>query len=91
MKHPRQRGRGCSIKVDYKPSSVPCDRGVYGLVRPSSSPYSMVAAIHLGSALPQGSSGQPGGWSGCVVAPLFGLAPGGVCTAPAVTGRAVSS
>ena len=91
MTHPRQQGRGCSIKVDYKPSSVPRGKGVYGPKRPSSSSCCEVAAIHLGPALPQGSSGQPGGWSGYVIAPLFGLAPGGVCPAPAVTGRAVSS
>ena len=91
VKHPRQQRRGCSIKVDCKPSSVPCDAGVYGLGRPSSSPRSKAAAIHLGPPLPEGSSGQPGGWSGCVIAPLFGLAPGGVCPAPGVTVRAVSS
>ena len=91
MKHPRRVRRGCLIKVDCKPSSVPCGGGVYGPERPSSSPCGKVAAIHLGPALPHGSSGQPGDWSGCVIAPLFGLAPGGVCPAPDVTARAVSS
>ncbi len=59
--------------------------------RPSSSHRPRVAAIHLVPMLPPGSSGQPGSCPGLVIAPLFGLAPGGVCTAPAVTGRAVSS
>ena len=43
-------------------------------------------AIHLGPPLPMGSSDLPGSSGGPPSsAPLFGLAPGGVCLAPAVT------
>jgi len=46
-----------------------------------------VAAIHLGRRLPTGSCDvYPGAWDG-PSAPLFGLAPGGVYKAPAVTGQ----
>ncbi len=44
--------------------------------------------IHLASPLPTRSSGLPGDLDGPPSdAPLFGLAPGGVYRAPAVTGR----
>jgi len=58
------------------------------------------AAIHLGPALPQGSSNQPGRSRGetplpCAfrpgAPPLFGLAPDGVCHAVAVAGSPVRS
>jgi len=46
-----------------------------------------VMAIHLGPPLPMGSSDLPGSSGGPPSsAPLFGLAPGGVYLAPAVTG-----
>ena len=56
--------------------------------------------IHLGCTLPHTSCNQPGQRSGehepaCLckarLPPLFGLAPGGVCRAASVTGRAVRS
>lgn len=44
--------------------------------------------IHLAPALPSGSSNLPGNSSGPPSSvPLFGLAPDGVCLAPAVTDR----
>ncbi|ANY20918.1 hypothetical protein A6F68_02420 [Tsuneonella dongtanensis] len=53
------------------------------------------AAIHLGRALPRGSSSQPGSLGTkrpCFRArPLFGLAPGGVCRASPVTRTPVRS
>lgn len=39
------------------------------------------AAIPLDPASPQDSSNQPGSDAGRAIAPLFGLAPGGVCRA----------
>jgi len=56
-----------------------------------------VTAIHLGRLLPAASSNQPGqeGWSPSggkpPIPPLFGFAPGGVCHAAPVAGRAVRS
>ena len=54
--------------------------------------------IHLGRLLPDASCNQPGQHPGnrftgfaSGVPPLFGLAPGGVCHAAPVTGRAVRS
>ena len=45
--------------------------------------------IHLSTALPPRSSDLPGNLGGPPSnVPLFGLAPGGVCQAPAVTGEA---
>lgn len=61
---------------------------------------SHVTAIPLGRPLPDASSDQPGRRPGNgpvlrprtqSVSPLFGLAPGGVCRAAPVTGRAVRS
>jgi len=50
------------------------------------------AIINLGPELLRGSSGLPGSRSRRATSPpLFGLAPGGVCPAPDVTIRAVSS
>jgi len=47
-----------------------------------------VVAIHLAPLLPTGSSNLPGSSDGpSSSAPLFGLAPGGVYRAPAVTSR----
>jgi len=47
-----------------------------------------VAVIHLAPLLPTGSSDLPGSSDGpSSSAPLFGLAPGGVYRAPAVTSR----
>jgi hypothetical protein len=47
--------------------------------------------IHLGRASPHASSDQPGSGAGHTVAPLFGLAPGGVYRAADVTTGAVRS
>lgn len=54
--------------------------------------------IHLGRPLPDASCSQPGRrpgnrsvWREPAMPPLFGLAPGGVCRAAPVTGRAVRS
>ena len=47
--------------------------------------------IHLDAASPQVSSNLPGSHAGRTFAPLFGLAPGGVCPATPVTSRAVRS
>ena len=54
--------------------------------------------IHLGRPLPDASSNQPGQHPGnrfigpkSNAPPLFGFAPGGVCHAASVTGRAVRS
>jgi len=44
-------------------------------------------AIHLGCALPRTSSGLPGSGADSAIGPLFGLAPGGVYLAAAVTSR----
>ena len=76
------------------PSSTDGGRGAD---KPDSVPDERVAPIHLGRSLPAGSSSLPGssshvrnrGWHPS--APLFGLAPHGVCRAPTVTGRAVGS
>jgi len=48
-------------------------------------------AIHLGCTSPYTSSDLPGNSAGNANAPLFGLAPGGVYPATAVTSRAVRS
>jgi len=64
--------------------------------KPGSVPLRAMA-IHLGRPLPDASSNQPGrppgnGFSGKPeMPPLFGFAPGGVCLAAPVTGRAVRS
>ena len=47
--------------------------------------------IHLGSASPQTSSDLPGSSAGRAIGTLFGLAPGGVYPAIAVTSNAVRS
>ena len=47
--------------------------------------------IHLGAASPRRSSDLPGSNAGHANAPLFGLAPGGVYPATAVTSSAVRS
>lgn len=47
--------------------------------------------IPLGRRLPGGSSNLPGGDASSAIAPLFGLAPDGVCHAVTVTGHAVGS
>jgi len=49
------------------------------------------AIIHLGRQLPDGSSDLPGSSASHAIAPLFGLAPDGVCHAVRVTTPAVSS
>jgi len=43
--------------------------------------------IYLALPLPEGSSDQPGEWTGRPIVPLFGLAPDGVCTADRSPGR----
>ncbi len=48
-------------------------------------------AIHLGCTSPRTSGGLPGSGAGRAIAPLFGLAPGGVCHAVPVTRNAVRS
>ena len=68
------------VRAGHKPGSVsrsPAVSGAFGTM-----------TIHLAPMLPSGSSDLPGNSGGppsCV--PLFGLAPGGVYLAPAVTGR----
>src|SRR4030065_2829303 len=47
--------------------------------------------IPLGRLSPDASSNQPGNGAGRTIAPLFGLAPGGVCPAPPVARGAVRS
>ena len=47
--------------------------------------------IHLGQASPLASSGLPGCSAGNAIAPLFGLASGGVCRAVPVASHAVRS
>jgi len=54
-------------------------------------PYGTPAVIHLGRQLPAGSSNLPGDSASRAIAPLFGLAPDGVCRAASVTRRAVGS
>ena len=65
------------VRVGHKPGSVP-----------QSLPREDIRAmtIHLAPSLPVGSSDLPGGSDGPPsIAPLFGLAPGGVYIAPVVT------
>ncbi len=64
-------------------------------------PWRLMMAIYLGYALQRTSSSLPGAYGGAgntpdpkstgSTRPLFGLAPGGVCHAPYVAGRAVGS
>jgi hypothetical protein len=54
-------------------------------------PCSIPAVIHLGRQLPDGSSNLPGDSASRAIAPLFGLAPDGVCRAASVTRSAVGS
>ena len=64
------------------------------LVESGSRPISRVlswAAIHLGSPSPRTSSDLPGSSAGHAIGSLFGLAPGGVYPATAVTSGAVRS
>ena len=75
-------------KPDCKPGSVQVRPRVYDLA--FLPVVDLCAVIHLVLPLLKGSSGQPGNWPDACV-PLFGLAPDGVCSAPAVTDRAVSS
>ena len=73
---PRGRGRAPKWSARNKPSSVP-SRG---------------RIIPLGPSLPTASSSLPGTRSGrAAPRPLFGLAPGGVCRATAVTSGPVRS
>jgi len=64
--------------------------------KPGSVPLRAMA-IHLGRPLPDASCNQPGRRPGNgpagepAMPPLFGFAPGGVCRAASVTGRAVRS
>ena len=93
-------------KVAYKPSSVPGPSTVYVPACRNFFPLGgPAAAIYLVLPLLKGSSGQPGDGlrpvfeAGGVptnrdrvpVIPLLGLAPDGVCLAPDVSTRAVSS
>ncbi len=75
---PAIRPRRCGLLERARHTSSRRDR------KSGSRPISRVlswAAIPLGPASPQGSSIQPGSDAGHVIAPLFGLAPGGVCRA----------
>jgi hypothetical protein len=54
-------------------------------------PCGIPAVIHLGRQLPAGSSNLPGDSASRAIAPLFGLAPDGVCRAASVTRSAVGS
>src|SRR4051812_26825556 len=54
-------------------------------------PRGILAVIHLGRQLPADSSNLPGGSTSRAIAPLFGLAPDGVCLATSVTRGAVGS
>ena len=65
------------VKLACKPGSVDALR------RP--------AVIHLGRQLPAGSSDLPGSSASRAIAPLFGLAPDGVCPAVSVARNAVGS
>ena len=68
--------------------------GVFRGKMDGSRPISRVlswTAIPLGRALLRGSSDQPAGDAGRVIACLFGLAPGGVCHAVRVATSAVGS
>lgn len=49
------------------------------------------AIIHLGRLSPDASSDLPGNGAGRALVSLFGLAPGGVCPATAITNSAVRS
>src|SRR5262249_56448571 len=64
------------------PPEAPVSRVLSAVPRP--------VIIPLGPPLPAGSSDQPGGVARAT-RPLRGLAPGGVCRAPLVAGRAVRS
>ena len=85
------RGEGARALMLGKLGQTACKPGS---VRPATPEWT---AIHLGRPLPDASSNQPGrrpgnGFSGRTgMPPLFGLAPGGVCRAAPVTGRAVRS
>src|SRR3954471_16364143 len=54
-------------------------------------PRGILAVIHLGRQLPADSSNLPGDSTSRAIAPLFGLAPDGVCLATPVTRGAVGS
>ena len=103
LKHPIQQGSPQPQSVDRKASlagarrenaSRPVSRVLYG---PRALRRGNVAAIHLGRMSPCASRNLPGRWAGnsprgFPPAPsLFGLAPGGVCRAAPVAGRAVGS
>jgi hypothetical protein len=77
---PRGRAgkRKRSGKLACKPGSVGC-------------PKAPMTAIHLGRRSPGGSSDLPGSSASSAIAPLFGLAPDGVCRAVRVATSAVSS
>ncbi len=64
------------------------------VLKRGSQPVSRVLSwttIHLGCMSPYTSSGLPGGNAGHIIAPLFGLAPGGVYHAVPVASHAVRS
>ena len=85
-------------KTSVRGPEKPCFGVGNGRKKKKSWPISRVlsrTAIHLGLASPQGSSDLPGSRVGArgaqAPAPLFGLAPGGVCTAADVATGAVRS
>ena len=68
---------GSYVRAGHKPGSVP---------RSPPTADCRAMTIHLASMLPSRSSDLPGNSDGpSSFAPLFGLAPGGVCIAPVVT------
>ena len=79
----RHLAAACSTE---KCARGPVSRVLYDL------PKQIVATIPLGDGSRRRSSNQPGRRAGTAhLPPLFGLAPGGVCHAAAVTGGAVGS
>jgi len=88
-KHPRGRTRDAGAAT-RRAAGTPTARnrgpgGGIGRGKWRSRPVSRVLSwtvIPLGPASPQASSSQPGRGTSHAIAPLFGLAPGGVCRAP---------
>ena len=81
---------GLSRKRACKPSSVPLRTRVYARWAGFVPMHARAATIYLAPALPPGSSGQPGDWSGAVSLYLA-LHRMGFALTPGVTTGAVSS